>query len=83
MEEHRLGFDDIDHVLPHVGDYQSDRRHPVQPEWAEPHRDLLCNLPFAVGAALRHAARSAATLSKRRHGRRRDPERGAQGEMGI
>jgi 2-methylcitrate dehydratase PrpD len=55
LQEHKLGFDDVDHVLLHVGDVNFDRSRPVRTGLVPQNRiDLLCNLPFAVGAALRH-----------------------------
>lgn len=57
MEMHKLRFEDIDHVLLHVGDINLDRCRPVRTGMVPQNRiDLLCNLPFAVGAALRHGA---------------------------
>lgn len=55
LEEEQLGFDDVDHVMLHVGDVNFDRCRPVRTGMVPEQRiDLLCNLPFAVGAALRH-----------------------------
>jgi 2-methylcitrate dehydratase PrpD len=55
LTENRLGFDDVDHVMLHVGDVNFDRCRPVRTGMVPENRiDLLCNLPFAVGAALRH-----------------------------
>jgi len=57
MEEHDLQFDDIEQVLLHVGDINLDRCRSVRTGLVPQNRiDLLCNLPFAVGAALRHRA---------------------------
>ena len=55
LREHALSFEDVDHVLLHVGDVNYDRCRPVSTGMVPQNRiDLLCNLPFAVGAALRH-----------------------------
>ena len=55
MEEHDLHFDDIAEVLVHVGDINADRCRPVTTGMIPRQRiDLLCNLPFAVGTAIRH-----------------------------
>ena len=55
LQQHGLAFDDVDHVLLHVGDVNFDRCRPVRTGLVPQNRiDLLCNLPFAVGAALRH-----------------------------
>jgi 2-methylcitrate dehydratase PrpD len=55
MQAHGLRFDDVDHVVLHVGDINLDRCRPVRTGMVPVQRiDLLCNLPFAVGAALRH-----------------------------
>lgn len=57
MEKHKLGFDDVERVNLHVGDINLDRCRPVRTGLVPQNRiDLLCNLPFAVGAALRHRA---------------------------
>lgn len=55
LEKHAIAFDQIDHILLHVGDINLDRCRPVALGAVPEHRiDLLCNLPFAVGAMLRH-----------------------------
>jgi 2-methylcitrate dehydratase PrpD len=55
MEQHDLGFADIESVLVRVGDINLDRCRPVSLGMIPENRiDLLCNLPFAVGAAIRH-----------------------------
>ena len=55
LEKHEIAFDDIDHIMLHVGDINLDRCRPVVTGMVPSQRiDLLCNLPFAVGAALRH-----------------------------
>lgn len=55
MQKHMIGFDQVDHILLHVGDINLDRCRPARLGMVPSHRiDLLCNLPFAVGAALRH-----------------------------
>lgn len=55
MREHALSFADVDHVVLHVGDINLDRCRPVRKGMVPEQRiDLLCNLPFAVGAALLH-----------------------------
>lgn len=55
MEANALSFDDIDHVMLHVGDINLDRCRPVRTGMVPENRiDLLCNLPFAIGAALLH-----------------------------
>ncbi len=55
MEQHDLGFDDIQEVLVQVGDINADRCRPVAPGMIPRQRiDLLCNLPFAVGVAIKH-----------------------------
>jgi 2-methylcitrate dehydratase PrpD len=55
LEENGLGFEDVDHVMLHVGDINFDRCRPVRTGLVPENRiDLLCNLPFAVGAALLH-----------------------------
>lgn len=56
LNRHGLKFEDIDHVLLHVGDINLDRCREVSVGMVPAQRiDLLCNLPFAVGAALRYA----------------------------
>jgi 2-methylcitrate dehydratase PrpD len=55
LEEHDLRFDDIAEVLVHVGDINADRCRAVTTGMIPRQRiDLLCNLPFAVGTAIRH-----------------------------
>ena len=55
MESNELAFGDIDQVLVHVGDINLERCKPVGPGMIPAGRiDLLCNLPFAVGAAIMH-----------------------------
>ena len=55
MVEHHLQFDDIDEVLVHVGEINLDRCRPVElGSIPRLKMDLLCNLPFAVGAVIRH-----------------------------
>ncbi len=55
MVEHKLQFDDIDDVLVHVGQINLDRCRPVELGSIPQQRmDLLSNLPFAVGAVIRH-----------------------------
>jgi 2-methylcitrate dehydratase PrpD len=55
MEAHALSFDDIVEVTLHVGDINFDRCRPVRAGLVPQNRiDLLCNLPFAVGAAILH-----------------------------
>jgi 2-methylcitrate dehydratase PrpD len=55
LEENGLKFEDVDHVMLHVGDVNFDRCRPVRTGLVPQNRiDLLCNLPFAVGAALRY-----------------------------
>lgn len=52
LEQHRLRFDDVAEVVVQVGDINRDRCKPPTPGAAS--IDLLCNLPFAVGAAIMH-----------------------------
>jgi 2-methylcitrate dehydratase PrpD len=55
MEQHGLRFEDIADVLVHVGDINADRCRPVTTGMIPGQRiDLLCNLPFAVGVAIKH-----------------------------
>ena len=55
MERETLRFGDIEDVLVHVGDINLDRCKPVGLGMIPAGRiDLLCNLPFAVGAAILH-----------------------------
>lgn len=55
MERHDLAFADIENVVVHVGDINLDRCKPVSAGMIPAGRiDLLCNLPFAVGAAIMH-----------------------------
>jgi 2-methylcitrate dehydratase PrpD len=55
MSEHGLRFDDIAEVLVHVGQINLDRCRPVALGAIPQQRmDLLSNLPFAVGAVIRH-----------------------------
>jgi len=55
LEEEKLSFEQVDHVMLHVGDVNFDRSRPVRTGMVPEQRiDLLCNMPFAVGAALRH-----------------------------
>jgi 2-methylcitrate dehydratase PrpD len=55
MERHDLSFADIEQVIVHVGDINRERCKPVSVGMIPAQRiDLLCNLPFAVGAAIRH-----------------------------
>jgi 2-methylcitrate dehydratase PrpD len=55
MEQHDLSFTDIEQVTVHVGDINRDRCKPVSSGMIPAQRiDLLCNLPFAVGAAILH-----------------------------
>jgi 2-methylcitrate dehydratase PrpD len=55
MEQHDLAFTDIEQVTVHVGDINRDRAKPVSTGMIPAQRiDLLCNLPFAVGAAILH-----------------------------
>jgi 2-methylcitrate dehydratase PrpD len=55
MEQHDLSFADIERVTVHVGDINRDRCKPVSTGMIPAQRiDLLCNLPFAVGAAILH-----------------------------
>jgi 2-methylcitrate dehydratase PrpD len=55
MEQHDLSFTDIEQVIVHVGDINRDRCKPVSVGMIPAQRiDLLCNLPFAVGAAILH-----------------------------
>jgi len=55
MDKHAIPFDDVDHVMLHVGDINLDRCRPVETGMVPERRiELLCNLPFAAGAALRH-----------------------------
>jgi 2-methylcitrate dehydratase PrpD len=55
MERHDLAFADIEQVTVRVGDINQDRCKPVSVGMIPGQRiDLLCNLPFAVGAAIRH-----------------------------
>lgn len=55
LNTHDIKLENIDHVMLHVGDINLDRCRPVALGAVPQHRiDLLCNLPFAVGAALRH-----------------------------
>lgn len=57
LEQHAIAFEQIDHIMLHVGDINLDRCRPVALGAVPAQRiDLLCNLPFAVGAALRHRA---------------------------
>jgi 2-methylcitrate dehydratase PrpD len=54
-EQHNLCFEDIEDVLLHVGDINADRCWPVATGMIPGQRiDLLCNLPFAVGVAIKH-----------------------------
>jgi 2-methylcitrate dehydratase PrpD len=53
LEQHDLRFADIIKVVAHVGDINLDRCKPITPGSAQA-IDLLCNLPFAVGAAILH-----------------------------
>jgi 2-methylcitrate dehydratase PrpD len=52
MEQHDLEFADIEKVTVHVGDINLDRCKPLTTGMNRV--DLLCNLPFAVGAAILH-----------------------------
>jgi 2-methylcitrate dehydratase PrpD len=55
MSAEELEFDDIDELTVHVGRINLDRCRPVQPGAIPALRmDLLSNLPFAVGAFIRH-----------------------------
>lgn len=55
MDEHALTFEDIDHVMLHVGDVNLDRCRPVSTGLVPHSRiDLLCNFRFAAASALRH-----------------------------
>jgi 2-methylcitrate dehydratase PrpD len=55
MERHDLQFADIKDILVRVGDINLDRCKPVSTGMIPTGRiDLLCNLPFAVGAAIMH-----------------------------
>jgi 2-methylcitrate dehydratase PrpD len=55
LEEHDLQFDDIAEVTAHVGDINADRCQPVTTGMIPRQRiDLLCNLPFAVGVAIKY-----------------------------
>jgi 2-methylcitrate dehydratase PrpD len=55
MEQHALSFADIERVIVHVGDINRDRCKPVSIGMIPAQRiDLLCNLHFAVGAAILH-----------------------------
>jgi hypothetical protein len=55
MERHDLAFADVKDVVVHVGDINLDRCKPVSTGMIPAGRiDLLCNLPFAVGAAIMH-----------------------------
>jgi 2-methylcitrate dehydratase PrpD len=55
MQRHDLSFADIERVTVHVGDINRDRCKPVSTGMIPAQRiDLLCNLPFAVGAAILH-----------------------------
>jgi 2-methylcitrate dehydratase PrpD len=55
LEEHDLQFEDIAEVIVHIGDINADRCYPVTTGMIPRQRiDLLCNLPFAVGVAIKH-----------------------------
>ncbi len=71
MEQHDLKFADIEQVTVHVGDINRDRCKPLTTGMNRV--DLLCNLPFAVGAAILHRGPATAVVSRLHHGRHRDP----------
>jgi len=55
MEQNHLAFSEVAEVIVHVGDINLDRCKPVSTGMIPTGRiDLLCNLPFAVGAAILH-----------------------------
>lgn len=57
MAENALGFDDVAEVLVRVGQINNERCVPVGTGMVPTNRmDLLANMPFAVGAAIRHGA---------------------------
>lgn len=59
MTQNELAFDDVDHVTAFVGKINLGRCGPTQLGMVPRHRiDLLGNLPFALGATLRHGGPS-------------------------